>query len=313
MSRVESDAPGPETSAVAPGSFRAWILASRPPTLVAAIVPVLVGAACAQVADGLRWGPVLGALLGALWIQVGTNFANDVFDYEKGADTEERLGPTRAVQAGLLTPTQMRRGMLVAFAIAGLCGGYLVWAVGWPIAVIGIVSILAGIAYTGGPYPLGYNGLGDVFVMLFFGFVAVCGTCYASMGTVTGLAWWASIPVGALATNILVINNLRDRHTDRKAGKGTLVARFGRRAGAVEYLVLLVLAYAVPVALWQLEGGLIATLLPLVTLPRAILLTAQMLTFEGRDLNRTLVGTAQLMVFHGVLFAAGLVIGLGGF
>ncbi|MEO1087712.1 MAG: 1,4-dihydroxy-2-naphthoate octaprenyltransferase, partial [Acidobacteriota bacterium] len=153
------------TAPAAPNPVKAWILASRPPTLGAAVVPVAIGAAVAHAAGGLSLWPTLAALFGAIWIQIGTNFANDVFDFEKGADTEDRLGPTRAVQAGLLSARAMRRGMAVAFGLAFLAGLYLVTVGGWPILAIGVASILSGIAYTGGPYPLGYNGLGDVFVL----------------------------------------------------------------------------------------------------------------------------------------------------
>lgn len=292
-----------------PGSIAAWLMASRPPTLVAAVVPVAVGAACAAVFDGLRPGPTLVALLGAIWIQIGTNFANDVFDFEKGADTGERLGPTRAVQAGLLTPRQMRRGMVVAFALAVLCGVYLTWVAGWPLVAIGIASILSGIAYTGGPYPLGYNGLGDLFVMIFFGFVAVGGTAFINLGHVPELAWWAAVPVGALATNILVVNNVRDRTTDLAAGKGTLVVRFGRRVGLAEYILLMCLAYLVPLWLVGRGWGTTFLLLPLITIPRALLVTGRLIRGEGRELNEVLVSTAQLMVLHGVLFALGIAYG----
>ncbi len=293
----------------APGSFGAWILASRLPTLAAAVVPVAVGAACAYALGGLRWGPTLAALWGAVWIQIGTNFANDVFDFEKGADDGERLGPTRAVQAGLLTPAQVRRGMWLAFALATAAGAYLTWVAGWPIAVIGAASIASGIAYTGGPYPLGYHGLGDVFVLIFFGFVAVCGTAFINLGMVPALAVWAAVPVGCLATAILVVNNVRDRSGDREAGKGTLVARFGRGAGVAEYALLLAAAYLAP--LWLFRAAIEPwILLPLVTLPRAALLLKQLIGREGRALNATLVGTAQLMVLYGALFAAGIAVGL---
>ena len=149
------NAVSPESSRPAAGSMGAWVLAARPPTLTAAVVPVAVGAACSQVAGGLRWDATLAALLSAVWIQIGTNFANDVFDFEQGADTSERLGPTRAVQAGLLTPAQMRRGMGIAFGLAFLFGLWLMWIAGWPMLAIGVASIAAGIAYTGGPFPLG--------------------------------------------------------------------------------------------------------------------------------------------------------------
>lgn len=293
------------------GSPGAWVMATRPPTLVAAVIPVLVGAGVVIARGDLLLWPTLAAALGAIWIQIGTNFANDVFDFEKGADTTERLGPTRAVQAGLLTAAQMRRGMWVAFALATLCGIYLIYAAGWPVVAIGVASILSGIAYTGGPYPLAYNGLGDVFVLLFFGFVAVCGTVFVNLGTVPPLAWWAAVPVGALATNILVVNNVRDRVGDRAAGKRTLVARFGRTFGLVEYGLMLFAAYAVPGAVMVLFGGDTALLLPFLTLPIALWLTQQLRRREGRDLNPILVGSAQLMVMYGILFAIALAYGFG--
>ncbi len=298
-----------ETSLPAAGSIGAWIMASRPPTLAAAFVPVAVGAACAFAEDGFRWLPTLVALWGAIWIQIGTNFANDVFDFEKGADSEDRLGPSRAVQSDLLTTTQVRWGMVLAFGLAFVGGAYLTWVAGWPIVVIGLGSIASGIAYTGGPYPLGYHGLGDVFVLIFFGFVAVCGTAFVNLGFVPTPAWWAALPVGCLATAILVVNNVRDRVGDREAGKGTLVARFGRRVGIAEYILLLAVSYLTPPLLF-VGGGEPWVLLPLVTVPRATLLLNQLAHLEGRALNETLVGTAKLMVLYGVLFAVGITLGL---
>jgi 1,4-dihydroxy-2-naphthoate octaprenyltransferase len=277
------------------------------------VVPVIVGAACAAALGGLRWGPTAVTLVAAVWIQIGTNFANDVFDYEKGADSGERLGPTRAVQAGLLSPPQMRRGMWAAFAAAVVCGLYLTAVAGWPVAALGVASILCGIAYTGGPYPLGYHGLGDVFVLIFFGLVAVCGTAFINLGSVPAIAWWAAVPMGCLTTNILAVNNVRDRRGDREAGKGTLVARFGRRAGEAEYALLLAISYLVP--LWLFAGGLAGrswVLLPLATLPFAGALLRQLRKREGRDLNATLKATALLLMLFGVLFAAGIVFGFGG-
>ncbi len=299
--------PNPKTEA-APGSARAWLLAARPATLTAAFVPVAVGTACAVAAGSPRWDTAAAALLGAFGIQIGTNFANDVFDAEKGADTEERLGPTRAVQAGLLDARAMRQGMAVAFLFSTLCGIHLTLAAGWPIVAIGTASIASGIAYTGGPFPLGYNGLGDVFVLGFFGLVAVCGTCFVQTHDVPALALWASLPVGAIATAILVVNNLRDRHTDVKAGKRTLAVRFGRRFVELEYAALLLVSYATPVGLSV--AGLAGpwTLLPLTTLPFAAKLFGQLRTREGAPLNATLAGTAQLLLFFGVLFSIGLVL-----
>lgn len=290
---------------VRPGSLRAWVLAARPATLTAAIVPVLVGTAVAHHLGEVRKGPALAALLGSMLLQITSNLANDVFDHEKGADTEERLGPTRAVQAGLLSGRAVRTGMMVTIALAVAVGLYLTAMAGWPIVVIGIASIIAGLAYTGGPYPLGYHGLGDVFVMLFFGFVAVCGTVFVETGNVPALAVLAAIPVGSIATCILVVNNLRDRHTDVKAGKRTLAVRFGRGGALAEYAILMFAAYAIPVAMAAIHGSA-ALLLPLLSLPVAALLFRRVASTEGRALNPLLASTAKLLLIYGALFAAGL-------
>ena len=293
--------------AVQPGSFRAWILAIRPATLTVGLSPVLVGAAVASRIGTTRVGALVAALLGAIFLQIGSNLANDVFDHEKGADGPGRLGPLRVTQAGLLTPRAVRSGMVVAFALAMVAGVYLTTVAGWPIIAIGLASIASAIAYTGGPYPLGYHGLGDVFVFLFFGLVAVCGTVFVATGGVPLVAWMAAVPVGTIATCVLVVNNVRDCETDVRAGKRTLAVRFGRGFGVGEYVVMLVLAYAVPVALWAagMHGPLV--LLPLVTLPIAIRLarTVARVT-DGPTLNRALGGTARLLLFFSVLFAAGL-------
>ncbi len=288
------------------GRARAWLMASRPATLSAAVVPVAVGTACAAAVHGFRAGPALAALVGAMLIQIGTNFANDVFDYEKGADTEERLGPTRVVQAGILPASQVRAGMIACFALAALAGVYLTWVAGWPILLLGVASILSGIAYTGGPYPLGYHGLGDLFVMIFFGFVAVCGTVFVQAGYVPAIAWWASAAVGSTATAILVVNNVRDRETDQKAGKRTMAVRLGRGGGLAEYMILLALAYGVPVVL--AASGLASpwVLLPWVSAPLAIVLARRLVFLRGRELNAVLAGTAKLMMLHGLLLAAGI-------
>ncbi len=293
---------------VRPGSVSAWVLAMRPATLTAAFVPVAIGTACAFAAGGMRLDTALAALLGAFLIQIGTNFANDVFDYEKGADTEERLGPTRVVQAGLLPASHVRAGMLVAFGLATLAGAYLAWVAGWAVVAIGVASLLSGIAYTGGPYPLGYHGLGDLFVLVFFGFVAVAGTAFVQVGAVPELAWWASLPPGALATAILVVNNARDRETDAAAGKRTLAVRLGRTGAMVEYGALLVCAYAVPVLLAVTRATTPWVLAPLLTLPLAARLLGELVRERGRALNPVLGGTARLLLVHGLLFAAGLAV-----
>ena len=294
------------SQSIRPNSLGAWLLASRPKTLSAAAVPVVVGTACASARGDVRWGAALAALLGALLLQIGANFANDVFDFEKGADTAERLGPLRAVQAGLLSPRSVRRGMIFVFALALVIGVYLTFVAGPVILLIGIASMVSAVAYTGGPYPLGYHGLGDLFVFLFFGLVAVCGTAFVEIGRVPLLSVVAAAPVGALATAILVVNNLRDRVTDSVAGKRTLAVRFGRDFAIGQYRALLAMSYLTPLAL-ALAGAIGSeVLLPVLTLPMAIEAERRVRSSEGRALNPLLARTALLLLLFGVLFALGL-------
>ncbi len=294
------------TSTIAPGSPRAWLLAARPKTLAAAFVPVFVGTAIAHRQDTLAWLPALAALLGSALLQIGSNLANDVFDYEKGADTEDRLGPTRAAQAGLLSPRALKLGMVVVFGLSLVVGSYLTWVAGWPIIAIGLASIVSAIAYTGGPYPLGYNGLGDLFVMMFFGFVAVPGTVFVQGGGAPLVAFVAAVPVGALATAILVVNNVRDVQGDAEVGKRTLAVRFGRRAGIGEYVALLAASYATPLALFVGFGFGPSIFLPCLTLPSGARRAKELATLEGEPLNATLEGTAKLLALFGLLFTVGI-------
>ncbi len=284
------------------------MLAARPKTLPAAAAPVIVGTAAALAEDVFRWGPALAALLGALLIQVGANFANDVFDYKKGADTKERLGPLRVTQAGLLSPQQVMLGMWAAFGAAVLVGVYLVLAGGWPVVFIGLFSILAGIAYTGGPFPLGYHGLGDVFVFIFFGLVAVCGTYFVQAHAVSALAVWAAVPVGLLATAILVVNNLRDIETDAQAGKRTLAVRLGVGGARAQYAVMLGGAYLVPLGIGLLRVGSPWALLAWLSLPKALALLRFVYRESGRPLNKALGGTGQLELLFSLLLAFGLAV-----
>ncbi len=293
-------------TSVRPGSVRAWTLAARPATLPAAFAPVAVGTACAWDAHAFRADAALAALLGAFLIQIGTNFANDLYDFQKGADTEHRLGPVRAAQAGLLTPVQLRRGIAVTFALALIVGVYLTWIAGPVVVVIGLASMAAGLAYTGGPFPLAYNGLGDVFVMAFFGFVAVCGTAFVQASFVPSVAWAASIPIGALATAILVVNNVRDVEGDERAGKRTLVVRLRRRGGVCEYALLLGAAYVTPVVMFASGASAVWVCLPLLTLPWAARLFRSVAEDRGPALNRTLAGTAKLLSVFGASFALGI-------
>lgn len=295
------------------GRLRLWWLAARPATLPAAVAPVLVGTAAGLAELGgvgaLRALPFAAALLGALLIQVATNFANDYSDFHRGADTHERMGPTRVTQAGLLTPADVRRAIGVTFALAVLVGCYLVWVGGWPIVAIGVASIVCALAYTGGPWPYGYHGLGDVFVFIFFGLVAVSGSAYLQTDGWGTLALLAAIPMGLLVTNILVVNNLRDLPTDRAAGKRTLAVRIGDRATRWQYALFAALAYATPVALLATGSATAWVLLPLLTLPLAIRAARTVLGgVAGRELNAMLARSGQLQLLYGVLFALGLLV-----
>ena len=287
---------------------QAWLLAARPKTLPAAVGPILVGAALALVDGVFQSGPALAALLCALLLQIGSNFANDYFDFFKGADTHDRMGPTRVTSAGLLTPNAMRWGMVVIFGAASLVGLYLIWEGGWPIFIAGVAALLAAVAYTGGPFPFGYYGLGDLFVFIFFGLVAVCGTYYIQAHTLPAAVIWAAVPPGLLITAILVVNNLRDLETDRRVNKRTLAVRLGRQGTQIEYLLLLLVAYLTPVWLWLGVHKSPWLLLPWLSLPLALPLLRAVFTTQGKALNATLAGTARLSLLFSILFAVGVLI-----
>jgi 1,4-dihydroxy-2-naphthoate octaprenyltransferase len=298
----------PLVHGVRPGSARAWLLACRPATLTAALAPVLVGTAVAFASGARRVGPAIAALVGAMLIQIATNLANDVYDHEKGADTAERKGPVRAAQSGLLTPRALRVGLALTVALAVVPGLYLASVAGYPIVVVGVVSILAGVAYTAGPYPLGYHGLGDVFVFVFFGLVAVTGTAFVELGAIPRLAWPGAVSVGALATAVLVVNNVRDRETDVGAGKRTLAVRFGRAAGVAEYVGLLVLAHLSSFAAiaWLRSPWAV---LPLATVPIAARLARTVArATDGPTMNQALARTARLVLVHAALFSIAVVL-----
>ena len=257
--------------------------------------------------DGyFRLDAVLVCLITALLLQIGSNLANDVFDFENGTDTAERLGPTRVTQAGLLTSKQVKAGMAVVFGISALLGLYLAWLGGWVILVLGAAAIISAIAYTGGPFPIGHYGLGDLFVFIFFGLASVAGTYYIQAGFVSSAVWWMTIPPGLIITSILVVNNLRDLENDRKAGKHTLAVRFGEQGTKVQYLICMGIAYLVliPVA-W---AGLIPwfTLLAWLSLPIAYQATKIVLTQKGRPLNMALAKTGQTALVFSLLFWLGL-------
>ena len=285
----------------------AWLSAIRPATLTAALTPVTVGSAMAAADGSLDPGVIVAALLGAILIQIGTNLFNDYEDFKRGADNDDRLGPARATQKGWLTPGQVLRGAIISFLGAVLAGIYLVVIGGWPIVAVGLVSILCGVLYTGGPYPLAYVGLGDLFVMLFFGNVAVTATYFLHTGTVTAEVLWASVAVGAIATAILVVNNLRDRHTDAIANKRTLAVRFGARFSRIQYMALIATAYLIPAALALLTtqpGWALCVL----SAPLAVQQTRAVWTRDGAALNPHLGGTARLGLVHGALMAVGVLL-----
>ena len=289
-----------------PGPLRTWVLAARIPTLPAAVVPVLVGTAIGWAEGEFRPLPFVAALVAALLIQIGTNLANDYFDFRKGADTAERLGPIRITQSGLMPAETVRTATALTFGLAMLVGAYLSIVGGWPILVIGLLSIAAGVLYTGGLWPLAYHGLGDLTVFLFFGLVAVVGTAYLHTGSVGLLAVIYALPVALLVTAILVVNNLRDIGTDRAAGKRTLAVRLGAYGTRVEYVLLILGAYVIPIAAWQLLGVPRGFWLPWLTLPLALHLAKVVLSQEGRPLNAALAGTGRLHLAFGVLWAVGI-------
>jgi 1,4-dihydroxy-2-naphthoate octaprenyltransferase len=288
--------------------WNTWGLAVRLRTLPAAAAGVITGSALAWYDGYFQLGPALACLLTAILLQIGSNLANDVFDFERGTDTAERAGPIRVTQAGLLTPSQVKLGMLVVFGLAGLCGLYLAWLGGWPIIVLGLAAIVSAIAYTGGPFPLGYYGMGDLFVFLFFGLASVAGTYYVQAGFVSAAAWWMAVPPGLIITAILVVNNLRDLENDRKAGKHTLAVILGERGSKAEYVICVVIAYLViPLAALL---GLIPwlSLLTWASLPLAIRITRIVFTKKGRPLNAALAGTGQIALFFSILFWIGLLL-----
>ena len=285
----------------------AWLAAARPRTLLAAPAPIAVGTAVAAAEGAARPGVALLALFTALALQVAANFANDLFDFERGADGAGRRGPPRAVQSVWIRPREMRVGIALALGIATAAGLGLVAIGGWSIALAGGLSIGAALAYTGGPWPLGYHGWGDALVFAFFGGVGVVGSHHVQAGTWSPLALAAALPVGALVTAILVVNNLRDLETDARAGKRTLVVRLGDRVSRRYYAALVALAFAAPVALAALGRVSPAALLPLATLPLALRLARTVArAADAASWNDSLAGTARLAAVFCMLFALGI-------
>ena len=289
--------------------LRIWLMAARPRTLPAAVAPVLVGTALAATHGTFKVATFLAALVGALFIQVGTNLSNDYSDARRGADTEDRLGPVRVTAGGLVPPRQVLIATYVAFALAVLAGTYLIVTAGWELLLVGAASILAGVLYTGGPRPYGYEGLGEVFVFLFFGVVAVAGSYFAQVEELTWEAFVLAVPVGLLAAAILVVNNVRDLETDRRAGKRTLAVRLGRHRARGLYGAMVYVAFLSAPLPWLLGGeGLTAwLLLPLLALPLAVpvVRTVRNRT-DGPALNGALARTGLLQLAFCVLLSAGL-------
>jgi 1,4-dihydroxy-2-naphthoate octaprenyltransferase len=282
-------------------------MAARLRTLPAAVAPVLVGTALAIEHGDFDGFAFAAALLGALFIQVGTNLSNDYSDARRGADTEDRLGPVRVTAGGLVPPKQVLRATYITFGLAVLCGIYLIVVAGWVILAIGAASIVAGVLYTGGPRPYGYEGLGELFVFLFFGLVAVCGSYYVQVQELPWQAFVASVPVGLIAAAILIVNNVRDLETDRRAGKRTLAVRMGRARTRVFYAVVLAVAY---VMLVPLAFGLTAwVLLSVLSIPLAVRLVQVVRTrTDGPALNGALAGTGQLQLVFCVLLSVGILL-----
>ncbi|HIE25388.1 MAG TPA: 1,4-dihydroxy-2-naphthoate polyprenyltransferase [Anaerolineales bacterium] len=282
-----------------------WLLAIRPKTLPAAGAGVITGTALAFYDGYFQLLPALAALIGAILLQIGSNLANDVFDYLRGAESKERLGPLRVTQAGLLTPKEVQAGMWLTFFLSALIGVYLISVAGWAILLIGLTAILAAIAYTG---PISDKGLGDIFVFLYFGVAAVAGTYYVQALKISSVAWWMSVPIGLLIVNILVVNNLRDIVADKLAGKITTAVRFGVAITRKEYLVLLAIAYLF------LPFLVLAKLIPATTLavwlsiPFARKVAALVLKEEGRPLNAALAGTGKIALIYSLLFFAGIIL-----
>lgn len=299
---------------------KAWLMAARPQTLPAGAAPVIVGTGLAVGNGVFDPAPAAFALIGALLLQIGTNFANDYYDAVRGADGADREGFTRVTAGGLIDPSSVKRAMYVTFGLAIVLGTYLVYIGGVPILIIGLSGVLAGITYTGGPLPYGYRGLGDLFVFVFFGLVAVAGTYYVQAvgaaagpfplwippGTVPAAAVVAGLPAAGLSTAILVVNNIRDRESDAASGKRTLAVILGYRASRIEWSAMVGLAYVVPLVFW-LDGFHSAVLAPLLTLPLVVRLATTVWTrTDGEALNPALERTGQLLFAHSALFAVGL-------
>ncbi|MEG8946644.1 1,4-dihydroxy-2-naphthoate polyprenyltransferase [Rosettibacter firmus] len=285
-----------------------WILAARPKTLPAALNPVIVGTSIAIYYDKFHFIAALIALLCSLLFQIGANFTNDLFDYLHGADKKERTGPQRVVASGLISIDEMKTGIIITFGLSFLLGLYLVYLGGWFIFLIGVLSIITAIAYTAGPFPLAYHALGDLAVFIFFGFAGTIGTYYVQAHEFEPLAFWASIPVGALITNILVVNNYRDIEEDKLSNKNTLAVIIGEKLTRLQYLFFVVVSYLILFIVYFLYKKNLIIFLPLLSIPLSIKLIKMIYTLKGKELNKTLELTAKFSIIYGLLFAAGIIL-----
>ncbi len=296
------------SAAETPSKIETWIIASRPKTLLAAIVPVMVGSSLAYSENILVPLYSCIALICSILIQTGTNYTNDLYDYLKGADNEERKGPLRVLSSGLISPKEMKLAIFTAYGLAFLFGLYLVYTGGIIVLIIGVISILAGIAYTAGPYPLAYNGLGDVFVFVFFGIIGTAGTYYLHSHEFTILSLIISIPVGALITNILVINNYRDIDEDKLAKKYTLAVKLGKIFTRNQFIISITFSYLILFIIYFEFNYNYWIFLPALTLPIAFRLIRMLYILEGTQLNKTLELSAKYAALFGLLFSIGLVL-----
>lgn len=289
--------------------LQAWIMASRPKTLPATISPVVVGVALAAADGYFKPLPAVATLLAAMLIQIGVNLANDYFDFVKGIDTSERIGPVRVAASGLISLGRLRLGIIMVLGVTVLLGVYLAIVGGWPVVAIGLASILAVLAYSGGPFSIASNGLGDLFAFIFFGLVAVSGTYYIQAQLFHPGILVAAVPNGVLITAILVVNNLRDIETDGKTGKRTLAVMIGREATRVEFLVLLAAAYLTLPMLYLGWDASPWIMLAFLSVPLAVPLTKTVFqAVDGPTLNKALAGTARLTLVFSLLFALGLML-----
>jgi len=288
--------------------FNSLLLASRPTTLLAAVVPVMVGSALAISMNKFFLPYSLVALLCSILIQIGTNFTNDLYDFLKGSDTVKRKGPRRVLASGLISVSEMRTAIILVFGLTFLLGLYLVYSVGILILWVGIFSIFAGIIYTAGPYPLAYNGLGDIFVFIFFGIVGTMGTFYLHTQEISVLSFIVSIPVGALITNILVVNNFRDIEEDREANKRTLAVILGREFSRWQFIILIILSYLTSLSLYLQFDFNFWIFLPFATIPISIILIRMLYTFKGEELNKTLELSAKFAGIFGLCFSLSLIL-----